>query len=826
MSIILSPYPKLQFINNNGVPMAGCLLYTYRAGTSTPLATYADGTGTAYNTNPVILDAGGRASIWLDSNVAYKFVLYNSNGSILWTVDNINTTDESFIATIDTIADLQAINTTTMTKGTVTVLGYYTTNDGGGGDFMFVPTDTIAPDNGYSFAPTVGSGRWHRICESEINVLWYGAYANSGNDSAAAFAAANSFASAQQWALYVPAGTFQLDTNPLLTVPVRFAPLGILTWASFTMNIKPIIADFSQHFSCSSSAACNFQNSIIDIYPEWFGAKGDGSFTSNTYGTDDTSAIQTALNSASTGNWIVFNSTKKYWSGPITLKEGVNFKGSQSSENDTSATPASEYKANLQYNSTGGTFLGLTNSSVGGLRGITVKDLIIDGNNSAVKILDLQTRGSVVMGCTLRNATIGISFSGSADSSINKAIFNVFRNLTNGILTSGAGCVNGIAADNIFINSTIDLNFTTQTGWAVHDNIQSSYPVTGPVSHIYGRVNYNNNILGASPVSTTSAPPSAVLLSQNGGWANNSSTYGLNSTSIFNNQHLIRYSSSLAIGGARLHDSLGYDTSGITPRVDTRSWYERSPDGSHHWGDLATEFMTLSNTGVLSFPQLGTSGSIPVKSTNAASYAYVYYAISQNLITLCCDTYYRAGIAGVIYASNYPCYSITNPTTQTFATNANSTVPFALGPLTITAFAAGPVLQVGQYIMLTVGTTWSQYTASGGNRNKMMWGQVTAYNALTPSLTINIMYYRSQGSTNFVTAGMFYIHSAFPFLLKQPSSIHATTIEGCGIGTDTAGGVCETYRYPEIGLIFDVAVPDFISPFTTLLDSQTPSTES
>ena len=123
MSIILSPYPKLQFINNNGVPMAGCLLYTYRAGTSTPLATYADGTGTAYNTNPVILDAGGRASIWLDSNVAYKFVLYNSNGSILWTVDNINTTDESFIATIDTIADLQAINTTTMTKGTVTVLG-------------------------------------------------------------------------------------------------------------------------------------------------------------------------------------------------------------------------------------------------------------------------------------------------------------------------------------------------------------------------------------------------------------------------------------------------------------------------------------------------------------------------------------------------------------------------------------------------------------------------------------------------------------------------------------------------------------------------------
>jgi len=40
-------------------------VYTYQAGTSTPLATYTDQAGGTPNTNPIILDANGEAQIWV-----------------------------------------------------------------------------------------------------------------------------------------------------------------------------------------------------------------------------------------------------------------------------------------------------------------------------------------------------------------------------------------------------------------------------------------------------------------------------------------------------------------------------------------------------------------------------------------------------------------------------------------------------------------------------------------------------------------------------------------------------------------------------------------
>ena len=45
--------------------------------------------GTNPNANPVILDALGSANIWL-ANVAYKIVLQDPLGSVVWTADNIN----------------------------------------------------------------------------------------------------------------------------------------------------------------------------------------------------------------------------------------------------------------------------------------------------------------------------------------------------------------------------------------------------------------------------------------------------------------------------------------------------------------------------------------------------------------------------------------------------------------------------------------------------------------------------------------------------------------------------------------------------------------
>ena len=85
----LSPTPKLQFFDLNGAPLLGGLLYTYAAGTTTPLASYTDSTGLIANTNPIVLDSRGEANVWL-SGAIYKFALYTSAGVLIWTVDNIN----------------------------------------------------------------------------------------------------------------------------------------------------------------------------------------------------------------------------------------------------------------------------------------------------------------------------------------------------------------------------------------------------------------------------------------------------------------------------------------------------------------------------------------------------------------------------------------------------------------------------------------------------------------------------------------------------------------------------------------------------------------
>jgi len=90
MTTALSPSPKQQYFDAAGVPLVGGKLYTYAAGTSTPIATYTDASGTVSNTNPVILDSRGEANVWLAPATAYKFVLKDSADATVWTVDNID----------------------------------------------------------------------------------------------------------------------------------------------------------------------------------------------------------------------------------------------------------------------------------------------------------------------------------------------------------------------------------------------------------------------------------------------------------------------------------------------------------------------------------------------------------------------------------------------------------------------------------------------------------------------------------------------------------------------------------------------------------------
>lgn len=86
---VLTPSPKMQFESAAGVPLSGGKLYTYTAGTTTPLATYTDASGATPNSNPVILDSRGEAAIWLGA-ASYKFKLTDANDVEIWTVDYIS----------------------------------------------------------------------------------------------------------------------------------------------------------------------------------------------------------------------------------------------------------------------------------------------------------------------------------------------------------------------------------------------------------------------------------------------------------------------------------------------------------------------------------------------------------------------------------------------------------------------------------------------------------------------------------------------------------------------------------------------------------------
>jgi hypothetical protein len=78
---------KFQATNASGV-VPGGKLYTYAAGTTTPLATYTLQDGVSSNANPVICNASGQASVWLGTS-AYRMILKDASDVTIWDVDNI-----------------------------------------------------------------------------------------------------------------------------------------------------------------------------------------------------------------------------------------------------------------------------------------------------------------------------------------------------------------------------------------------------------------------------------------------------------------------------------------------------------------------------------------------------------------------------------------------------------------------------------------------------------------------------------------------------------------------------------------------------------------
>jgi hypothetical protein len=85
----LMPDPRYCPQDQNGAALSGGFVYTFSAGTSVPLATYTDSSGTVQNTNPVLLDSTGCAQIWLAPQ-AYDIAVADLNNAQQYKIFNVS----------------------------------------------------------------------------------------------------------------------------------------------------------------------------------------------------------------------------------------------------------------------------------------------------------------------------------------------------------------------------------------------------------------------------------------------------------------------------------------------------------------------------------------------------------------------------------------------------------------------------------------------------------------------------------------------------------------------------------------------------------------
>jgi len=93
--VALAPVARQQFFLPNGTPNANGCVFTYNAGTTLQAPTYSDISGVFLNPNPVILDSGGFATIYL-ANQEYKIAVVTAGGvncatgTPIYTQDNVS----------------------------------------------------------------------------------------------------------------------------------------------------------------------------------------------------------------------------------------------------------------------------------------------------------------------------------------------------------------------------------------------------------------------------------------------------------------------------------------------------------------------------------------------------------------------------------------------------------------------------------------------------------------------------------------------------------------------------------------------------------------
>jgi hypothetical protein len=158
----LLPWIPGQFFDLEGVPLAGGSVQFYITGTTTPKDTYsqADRDPMSVHTNPVVLDADGRATIFLTSG-GYDAIVYDSEDVELYTVEGF---EDLALTFLESMGNILQDGTRDVTSGyTVLPTDNLVTVGSSGTTVVNLPTaaSRSAVDNGNGlplFIKNMGSG--------------------------------------------------------------------------------------------------------------------------------------------------------------------------------------------------------------------------------------------------------------------------------------------------------------------------------------------------------------------------------------------------------------------------------------------------------------------------------------------------------------------------------------------------------------------------------------------------------------------------------------------------------------------------------------------
>ena len=244
MTTSLMPVARQRYFDSNARPLAGGLLYTYAAGTSTPKTTFTDAAGTTPHANPIVLDTNGEALIFWSGS--YRINITSSAGVQIggYPVDNYESVDNKIAVAVSAsevltngtilelanslqLPDYAAVRAYVGDRKVIFVTGYLLSASPSGisGSFIADPADTTTPDNGATVLVSVNGMRWKRQYTGGVDIRWWGAKFDSTTDDTTAVQACVNYCVPRQIEILLPVG-FSKITAPI-TVDVTYRGLNM-----------------------------------------------------------------------------------------------------------------------------------------------------------------------------------------------------------------------------------------------------------------------------------------------------------------------------------------------------------------------------------------------------------------------------------------------------------------------------------------------------------------------------------------------------------------------------------------------------------------------